>query len=379
MNKNNKKKVLIFFPLLGKGGIEKNFIWFVENLKKKSITFEILCFNNESFKNKYLFNFVSFPKILKKFKEKSIFYNLFSIFYLFIFLKINKKKYQTILSYKSHLIVLIASFFFDYKIIIRLSNYFGNDKLQINKLRFIFLKIKYFFYSKANIIVSPSEELKIEIFDKFKLNTIFIPNPYIESKYTENVFSKLSLIDPNILDDKKIKILSIGRLTYQKNYALLINAINIIYSKYKIQNFCLFIIGDGDQFDKLNSLIKDYNLEKVVFLLGFKNNPLDYISKSDFYVQSSLYEGMPNSIIEAVYFKKFILSSNCKTGVKEILDEEKLGMTFKNNDLNDLVKKLSFIINNFDTFKLNKKAHEDFLKKYNPNKIFNEYLKLLTL
>ena len=79
---------------------------------------------------------------------------------------------------------------------------------------------------------------------------------------------------------------------------------------------------------------------------------MPYIKKSDVFILSSLYEGLPNVLIEAQALKKIIISSNCKTGPNEILISGKAGYLFKNNNKNDLKSNiLSLIKKN----KINKK------------------------
>ena len=60
------------------------------------------------------------------------------------------------------------------------------------------------------------------------------------------------------------------------------------------------------------------------------------------FVLSSIYEGLPNVLLEAAVFKKLIISTNCPTGPKEILDKGKGGVLFKSGDYQDLSKKINF-------------------------------------
>ena len=63
--------------------------------------------------------------------------------------------------------------------------------------------------------------------------------------------------------------------------------------------------------------------------MHYTNNPFPYIKQADIFVLSSLFEGLPNVLLEAILLKNFIISSNCKTGPKEILDYGKGGLLFK--------------------------------------------------
>ena len=79
-------------------------------------------------------------------------------------------------------------------------------------------------------------------------------------------------------------------------------------------------------------------MEKNVKLIGYKKNIYPYYKKADLFILSSLYEGLPNTLIEANYFNLKIISSNCKTGPKEILKSNKNSKLFKVGDFNELAK-----------------------------------------
>ena len=80
-------------------------------------------------------------------------------------------------------------------------------------------------------------------------------------------------------------------------------------------------------FDKF-IFIENNNINKNVQLIGYKNNPFPYIIKSDILILSSKFEGLPNILLEAQYLKKYIISSNCSSGPKEILMNGKAGDLF---------------------------------------------------
>ena len=127
--------------------------------------------------------------------------------------------------------------------------------------------------------------------------------------------------------------------------------------------------------------IKDNNLKKVVKIINFQNNPYPYINKSDLFILTSKYEGLPNVLLEAAVLKKFIISSDCPTGPKEILLNGKGGFLFKEGNYKDLSNKIL----NFAKNKKNLKSkinynyknliRFDFYK--NLNKYYNAINKLL--
>ena len=93
------------------------------------------------------------------------------------------------------------------------------------------------------------------------------------------------------------------------------------------------------------------------------------MSRSEIFILSSLYEGSPNVLIEALFLKNKVISSNCPTGPKEILMNEKNSLMFKIRDHKDLAKKIIFMSNNLGIKKINK----TFFDKYDNELICNQY------
>ena len=83
----------------------------------------------------------------------------------------------------------------------------------------------------------------------------------------------------------------------------------------------LIIIGKDFSNGKIESLIKSFKLESKVILLGQLDNPFNILKECDCYVLSSLFEGFPNALTEAMCCGLPIIASNCKSGPKEILDD----------------------------------------------------------
>merc|ERR1712202_13152 len=75
-------------------------------------------------------------------------------------------------------------------------------------------------------------------------------------------------------------------------------------------------------------------------------NPYTYLKKSDILVHTSKYEGLPNVLLEALVLKKFVISSNCPTGPKEILNNGKGGMLFQTGNFKQLSKMIVFYNSN---------------------------------
>ena len=144
-----------------------------------------------------------------------------------------------------------------------------------------------------------------------KLKTIY--NPYDVHEIEEQMNTAPSF-DVKKLANKTVFV-SVGRQMYQKGYWHLLKSFFIVNQKYK--DTVLLLIGQIDQ--KVVKLISELNINKSVFLLGKLDNPFSILKYSDIYVLSSLFEGFPNAMTEAMVCGLPIIASDCKSGPREIL------------------------------------------------------------
>ena len=220
------------------------------------------------------------------------------------------------------------------KIILRLS---GLPKLNI--IRYFFWKL---FSNKIYKVTCPTlgtynSLLKKNIFPKDKL--YFLRDPAVLlNDYVKKKFEKIINFE---LKQKKI-IIGIGRLTKQKNFNLLINAFHQIQKKYS--EYELFILGEREKKLELTKLTNKYGLEKKVHFFGYQDNVYKYLKKADCFILTSLWEDPGFVLLEAGLSNTSIISSDCKNGPREILDNGNNGYLFENNNLNSLLEK-------FDEFK----------------------------
>ena len=135
---------------------------------------------------------------------------------------------------------------------------------------------------------------------------------------------------------KKKFILSIGRLTKQKNFEFLIK----MFAKYKkiIKVDYLIIIGEGEEEYKLQKIIKYLNCENTIHLIGFKKNVYNYINRCETLVSTAEYEDPGFTLIEAAFLKKNIISSLVDNGPKEMKKNGNLCHFFKFNSEKSFIK-----------------------------------------
>jgi len=302
------------------------------------------------------------------------------ISYLFIFIfnffklrnLLNKKKPEYLIVHLMTSLPIFLSIMLKNKtnIILRLS---GLPKLNI--IRHLFWKL---FSKKIYKVTCPTVAtykylLQKNIFDKNKLSVLRDP-AIILNEYSKKKFDR---IEQSQFYKKKF-IIGIGRLTKQKNFALLILAFEKILKIYP--DYILLILGDGEQKMKLIELINRLKIQDKVFLLGFQNNVYKYLLKADCFILSSLWEDPGFVLLEAGLSNTCVISSNCMNGPQEILSSGKNGFLFENNNLNDLLRK-------FDEFKKQDVSELNTKKKYLKKEIkkftqfahFNSLKKIINL
>jgi glycosyltransferase involved in cell wall biosynthesis len=212
---------------------------------------------------------------------------------------------------------------------------------------FFFKNFINFFYNYADKIITVSNESRLILLKNFNINSnklITIYNPF---DIEENL--KISKIPIEKSDEKYFNdsfvFINVGRLSKQKAQWRLIRSFKLVVEKNS--NAKLLIFGNGELKDKLNKLIKNLNLEENVFLMGVKKNIFSYLARSDCFVLSSLWEGLPTVLIESLNLSKPIITTNCKTGPLEILD-----LKVKNFDLKinyPYFAKYGILVEPFDT------------------------------
>lgn len=117
-------------------------------------------------------------------------------------------------------------------------------------------------------------------------------------------------------------ILGVGRLTRQKDFPTLIRAFAGVR---RCRSGRLMILGEGEERAALEALVRESDLGDDVALPGFRDNAMAYLAGSALFVLSSAWEGLPTVLIEALAAGTRVVSTDCPSGPREILQEGKLG------------------------------------------------------
>ena len=363
----SQKRLIIFMPSIEGGGVEKNLFIISDFLTKKINDISLITIS-KSFKKR-------FNKKIKFISPKLSFWDslgrrkkfVVSLFLLIV--EILKDRNLTVFCFQGNIYCTLLCKLFGVKIIVRSNS--APEGWSQNILKFYCFK---YIFKFADEIIVNSYDFKKKFKKRFNLKTLCIYNPLNKKE----IITK-SKIKPKIkFSKKKINFINIGRFTDQKDQITLLKAINLLKDKI---NFNLLIVGYGKQRNLLLSYINENNLQKKVKIVPYQTNPYNLIKSSDIFILTSLYEGLPNVLLEAQVLKKFIISSNCPTGPREILLNGKAGYLFKVKDYQILSKLILKILVNkkimYKKIEIGYKNLDRFNYEINLNKYYKTILKHL--
>ena len=164
-------------------------------------------------------------------------------------------------------------------------------------------------------------------------------------------------------------VLGVGRLTRQKDFGTLIEAFARLR---KTRPAHLIILGEGEERSQLESLVQELQLAKDVALPGFVQNPYAYMHRAAVFVLSSIWEGLPNSLIEALACGCPAVSTDCPSGPVEILDGGKYGHLVPMGNPQDMAEAIGKVLDGDE-----RKPPRSWLKKYERDTVLNAYLAVM--
>lgn len=217
------------------------------------------------------------------------------------------------------------------------------------------------FYRRLEKVIVLTEHEK-RIFQQINLQTVRIANP-----------SPFAIRHTAYPQDSKT-IISIGRLTWQKGYDLLLLAWQQVQPNFP--DWQLHIYGEGEEKQALQAQIQTLNLTNII-LKGIHKNTLEVYDNASFYVMSSRFEGLPMVLIEAQTRGLPIVSFDCPSGPAEIISDKLDGLLVKNGDITALADAMMTMIqNDNDRLAMSKQAIQS-AKRYQIDNVINQWVDLI--
>ena len=235
------------------------------------------------------------------------------------------------------------------------------------------LFLRKFCYGSAHCVVVLTNESKQWIAEHTKAKRIeVIPN--FVSWPPDDFPGK---VDPDAVLEKNRKLLlAVGRIVKQKGYPLLIEAFSKIADKHP--DWDLAIVGDGNQ-DNLRQLAFKFGLSDRVNLIGGVGNIADWYKEADLFVLSSISEGFPNSLAEAMAAGCPVIAFDCKTGPRDLIDHGINGFLVEAENVENLARGINLLVQDPELRKTFSQTATQIRKKYSYDKILGHWTdKLLT-
>ncbi|MCT2347455.1 glycosyltransferase [Niallia taxi] len=361
-----KKKIAIFLPSLSGGGAEKMMVNIAKGFSENGIHVDLVLGNA---KGPYM---SMVPKEVSIVDLKST-RLLLSLSKLARYLKNEKPQSLLVTLESSSVIALLAKIMsrVSTKLVVRIPNNMSQQmKNAKNAKHKIILRLATILYKKADGIIAISEGVakdtaKVTGIPIEKIEVIY--NPVVTD---ELIIKSMEQVNHTWFNSEVPTIIGVGRLSKQKDFPILIEAFSKVIQKRDAR---LVIIGEGEEQESLNKLVKDLEITKFVDFIGFVDNPYKFMEKSSLFVLSSAWEGFGNVIVEAMACGTPIVSTDCKSGPSEILDNGNFG---KLVPVGDSERMASAIIESLES-SINPEIIKERAEEFRLDAIKKQYLKML--
>ncbi len=310
----NKKLITIFISSFRSGGGEKMMVELAGALAHKEYRVDLVVMKNEG-------PLLSQVDPLVRVVDLKVGRIIFSPLNFKDYLILNNPDVVMSLDEYTHLVSLLSKRLAGsrVRIVLRVGNMYSELFRRYGKMRdrFLIPILVRKFYKQADKIIAVSNGVADDItsvadLDKNKVVVVYNPKSesFISKKTAEPVGHSWVERKSDLL------IVAVGRLREQKNFSFLIKSFNRVRAQI---NCRLIIVGAGREEERLRELTRDLKCEDYVSLPGYTDNPYRYLAKADVFVSASLWEGMPNGVLEAITCGAPAIVSDCDSGPREIL------------------------------------------------------------
>ena len=366
-----KKKILIVITSLVIGGGAERVASVITNKLSHMYDFSILTFYD--YKNTYPYsgNYYSLKEEQTSLKKFLIPFKIHRY--------IKKISPDLIISFMDHtnMVSIITKIIYRLKIPLIVSVRINPERAYKESRRYYNYLIRFLYKLKVvSRIVDNSRGIQSVLENKYKIpvNKLKTILNGVEIDEIKNLAREP--IEDQIFNEKNVvKFINIGRLSGSKNHKLLIEAFKKLQDEFP--EIRLIIIGDGPLKADLINFIDNLNLQDKIYLLGLRSNPFKYLARSDVFVLSSDYEGMPNVLLEAMACDLPIISTSL-SGTNEILKNGEYGLLSPTNNIEELAKNMRSLVNNRELWTLLSRKASKRILDFDYNVIIKEWESLIS-
>lgn len=189
------------------------------------------------------------------------------------------------------------------------------------------------------------------------------------------ISNPLSFYSAQVSDLENKKVISVGRLEYEKGFDILIEVWKLVVDKHK--DWILEIYGEGSLKEELEKKIKKLKLENNLFLKGLSNNIKEKYLESSICVISSRTEGFGMVLIEAMTCGLPLVSFDCPFGPKTIISDGIDGFLCENENVGKMAERINYLIEEKEVRKSFGKKAKEHSSRYEIKKIMDQWIELL--
>lgn len=321
------KRVLFLIPSLGGGGAERVLVNLVNNLSREKYAITVQTLFDVGVNRQYLQSHIAYiPGFPWQFPGNTKVLKLLPPRWLYRLLI--RRKYDVVISYLEGPTARIASGCPD--VDTKLVSWIHVEQHTAEGAAHSFRSFREAetCYSRFYQTVCVAETVKQDFEGIFTL-----PKPAMVL-YNTNETDKIVVQGKENAEDltlsDTVNVFSVGRLRQEKGYDRLIRVHKRLLKEGLAHH--IYILGEGDEKEPLLKQIADADLEDTFHLLGFRQNPYQYVSKADLFVCSSRREGFSTAVTEALILGVPVVSTNC-SGAKELLGEQdEYGIVTENSE-----------------------------------------------
>jgi glycosyltransferase involved in cell wall biosynthesis len=194
-------------------------------------------------------------------------------------------------------------------------------------------------YRRAQAVVAVSAGVRDDMQRMLgrDVEPLVINNPVLAGDFS----AEMALIpsEPWLTDESLRVVLSVCRLSVEKDLPTLIRAFALVHREFTVTR--LVLVGEGPDRVRLESLVGELGLTEVVRLPGRTETPLSWMSHASVFVLPSLYEGFGNVLVEAMACGTPVVSTDCPVGPREILEGGRLGALVPVGDVSAMTRAIA--------------------------------------